>query len=98
MIKKLIIAVIRFYQYVISPWLGRNCRYTPSCSAYAIEALTLHGVFKGVWLSIKRISRCHPWGSSGYDPVPGSKRMQENASDESKPETDDHARNQRSAK
>src|SRR5690606_8255393 len=70
MIRKLLIAPIRFYQYVISPWLGRNCRYTPSCSAYAIEAITVHGAMKGLWLGTKRICRCHPWGSSGYDPVP----------------------------
>ena len=70
MIKRVFIAPIRFYQYVISPWLGRSCRYTPSCSAYAIEAITVHGVLKGLWLSTKRLSRCHPWGSSGYDPVP----------------------------
>lgn len=70
MIRKLLIAPIRFYQYVISPWLGRNCRYTPSCSAYAIEAITVHGAMKGLWLGTKRICRCHPWGSSGHDPVP----------------------------
>ncbi|MFZ9695243.1 MAG: membrane protein insertion efficiency factor YidD [Chitinophagaceae bacterium] len=62
--------IIRFYQYVISPWIGPKCRYTPTCSHYAVEALQKHGPFKGLWLSLKRISRCHPWGGSGYDPVP----------------------------
>ncbi|MXV38793.1 membrane protein insertion efficiency factor YidD [Flavobacteriaceae bacterium Ap0902] len=62
--------LIRFYQLVISPWLGSNCRFSPSCSQYGIEALKTHGIFKGSWLTIKRIVRCHPWGGSGYDPVP----------------------------
>lgn len=64
------ILLIRIYQLVISPLLGPKCRFTPTCSHYATEALKKHGVFKGTWLSIKRISRCHPWGGSGYDPVP----------------------------
>jgi uncharacterized protein len=64
------IAIIKIYQWVISPWLGPKCRYTPTCSNYAIEALQKHGIFRGTWLSIKRISSCHPWGGSGYDPVP----------------------------
>ncbi len=62
--------LIKIYQVVISPWLGPKCRYTPTCSHYAAEALKKHGVFKGIWLAAKRISRCHPWGGSGYDPVP----------------------------
>jgi putative membrane protein insertion efficiency factor len=63
--------LIRIYQLVISPWLGASkCRYTPTCSAYAKEALLKHGVLKGLWLAMKRISRCAPWGSHGYDPVP----------------------------
>jgi putative membrane protein insertion efficiency factor len=62
--------LIRFYQYVISPVIGPKCRYTPTCSAYAHEAITKHGPWKGLWLSIKRISKCHPWGGHGYDPVP----------------------------
>ncbi|HPI53743.1 MAG TPA: membrane protein insertion efficiency factor YidD [Chitinophagaceae bacterium] len=63
--------LIRIYQGVISPWMGPSkCRYQPTCSAYAIEALQKHGVVKGLWLSLKRISRCAPWGSHGYDPVP----------------------------
>jgi putative membrane protein insertion efficiency factor len=64
------IAIIRLYQLIISPWLGPKCRYTPSCSHYGIEALKKYGIIKGGWLTIKRIARCHPWGSHGYDPVP----------------------------
>ena len=64
------ILLIKIYQLVISPWLGPKCRYTPTCSHYAAEALKKHGLFKGMWLAIRRISRCHPWGGSGYDPVP----------------------------
>lgn len=64
------IALIRIYQYVISPALGPKCRFTPTCSQYAVEALKKYGPFKGLWLSLKRISRCHPGGGSGYDPVP----------------------------
>ena len=64
------IILIKFYQWVISPILGPKCRYTPSCSKYAEEALKKYGLIKGLWLAIKRISRCHPWGGHGYDPVP----------------------------
>jgi len=64
------IALIKLYQVIISPWLGPQCRYTPSCSAYGVEALKKYGLFKGGWLTLKRISRCHPWGKHGYDPVP----------------------------
>jgi len=62
--------MIWIYQKALSPFFGVNCRFQPSCSAYAEEALRLHGAFKGSWLAVKRISRCHPWGESGYDPVP----------------------------
>lgn len=64
------IFIIKLYQWVISPWFGPKCRYTPTCSHYAIGAFKKHGVFKGFWLAVKRIARCHPWGGSGYDPVP----------------------------
>ena len=66
----LLILPIRFYRAAISPCLTSACRYTPTCSEYAIEALRKHGPLKGTWLAIKRIGRCHPWGGSGYDPVP----------------------------
>jgi putative membrane protein insertion efficiency factor len=64
------IVIIRFYQLVVSPWLGPKCRYQPTCSHYALEAFKKYGPFKGFWLALKRISRCHPWGGSGWDPVP----------------------------
>jgi len=69
-----LIGLVKFYRLAISPWLGMNCRFQPTCSEYAIEALQKHGVFKGSWLAAKRIGRCHPWGGSGYDPVPGNQR------------------------
>jgi putative membrane protein insertion efficiency factor len=65
-----LIFLIRIYQMVISPLLPNSCRYTPTCSSYMIEALRIHGPLKGLWLGSKRISRCHPWGGEGYDPVP----------------------------
>ena len=65
-----LILPIRFYQKFISPPLPPACRYTPTCSQYAIEAIKKHGPIKGTWLAIKRILRCNPWGGSGYDPVP----------------------------
>lgn len=61
---------VRAYRLIFSPWVGFNCRYQPTCSAYALEALAVHGAFKGLWLILRRIGRCHPWGSCGYDPVP----------------------------
>lgn len=65
--------MIRFYQVAISPFLGKNCRYQPTCSQYMLEALKTHGLFRGLYLGIKRILSCHPWGGSGYDPVPNKK-------------------------
>jgi len=65
-----IILLIKIYQLVISPILPPSCRFTPTCSHYSLEALRKHGLLKGGWLSVKRILRCHPWGGSGYDPVP----------------------------
>ncbi|MCH7963414.1 MAG: membrane protein insertion efficiency factor YidD [Bacteroidetes bacterium] len=64
------IIVIKIYQLLISPLFQSSCRYTPTCSHYIIIALNKHGLFKGGWLGIKRISKCHPWGGSGHDPVP----------------------------
>ena len=65
-----LIMLIRAYQYLISPLLGSNCRFQPSCSAYAIEAFQRHGALRGGALTVKRMGRCHPWGGSGFDPVP----------------------------
>lgn len=65
-----LLAVVKFYQYCISPFTPPSCRYVPTCSQYAVEALRKHGPLKGSWLTLKRLSRCHPWGGSGYDPVP----------------------------
>lgn len=65
-----LILPIKFYQHFISPLTPPMCRYTPTCSHYAVEAIMKHGPIKGTWLAIKRICRCNPWGGSGYDPVP----------------------------
>lgn len=74
MLKKVLIApfvfLVRIYQWVISPLLPKSCRFEPTCSHYTIEALKVHGLWNGMGLSIRRIARCHPWGSTGYDPVP----------------------------
>jgi hypothetical protein len=71
-VRALLLGLIRLYQLTLSPWLGRRCRYEPTCSRYAAEALTRFGVRRGVWLAAKRLGRCHPWGRSGYDPVPAA--------------------------
>lgn len=73
-LRKIPIGLIKFYQKVISPMLGPTCRFHPSCSYYAIEAITKYGFIKGSWLSIRRISKCHPLHSGGYDPVPEKKK------------------------
>lgn len=70
MLAKILLGLIRFYQYALSPMLPPRCRYQPTCSQYAIEAVRKYGGLKGGWLAAKRIGRCHPWGGSGYDPVP----------------------------
>lgn len=68
--KWLLIKLLRVYQYVFRPLLGQNCRFVPSCSDYAIEAVGKYGVLRGAWLAVRRIGRCHPWHPGGYDPVP----------------------------
>ena len=65
-----LVALIRIYRYAISPLLGRSCRFHPSCSEYAIEALQRHGLLNGSWLALRRVARCHPWHPGGFDPVP----------------------------
>jgi len=70
MLRKLFLIPVFIYQRAISPFLPPTCRYVPTCSQYAVEAVMKHGIFKGSWLALRRILRCHPWGGSGYDPVP----------------------------
>ncbi|MBH5328330.1 membrane protein insertion efficiency factor YidD [Eikenella sp. S3360] len=70
MLAKILLGLIRFYQYAVSPMLPPRCRYQPTCSQYAVEAVRKYGALKGGWLALKRICRCHPWGGSGVDPVP----------------------------
>jgi putative membrane protein insertion efficiency factor len=67
---RFIVLLIRGYQYLISPLMGQNCRYSPTCSEYARQAVVKYGVFKGLWLGMKRVLRCHPWHEGGYDPLP----------------------------
>lgn len=67
---KFLIGLIKLYQVTLSPYIGRSCRYTPTCSNYGIEAIQKHGPLKGSWLTLKRVLSCNPWGGSGYDPVP----------------------------
>ena len=68
--KYLLIGLLRAYRFAISPLYGQVCRYHPSCSAYALEAVTVHGSIKGSWLAVRRVARCNPWSRGGYDPVP----------------------------
>ena len=69
-VSKILIGLIKLYQVTLSPFIGRSCRYTPTCSNYGIEAIQKHGPIKGFWLTLKRVLSCNPWGGSGYDPVP----------------------------
>ena len=73
MTAKLVVRLIRLYQFTLSPYFGGSCRFLPTCSAYAIEAVQIHGAWRGSLLALKRLSACHPLGRSGYDPVPGSR-------------------------
>ena len=73
MLKRILIGLIRLYQLAISSWTPSSCRFAPSCSAYAIEAIEGHGALRGTWLAVRRIGRCHPWGGFGYDPVPAAR-------------------------
>jgi hypothetical protein len=69
-VRRLLLVALRVYRYALSPLLGRNCRFYPSCSEYAVEAIERHGAGKGTWLALRRIGRCHPWSAGGFDPVP----------------------------
>ena len=73
--KYVLIGLLRAYRLLISPLYGQVCRYHPSCSAYALEAVTVHGSLRGSWLSVRRLARCHPWAAGGYDPVPGTEHL-----------------------
>lgn len=68
--QRILIALIRFYQLVLSPFIGNQCRFTPTCSQYARDAVEKHGALKGSWMALRRIGRCHPWHPGGHDPVP----------------------------
>ena len=73
-LKTFFISLIKFYKIFLSPFLGANCRYIPTCSDYAIQAIEQKGIIKGIYISFKRVLRCHPFGSSGYDPVSNKRR------------------------
>jgi putative membrane protein insertion efficiency factor len=68
--QRLLILLIKAYRYLVSPWLGRHCRFYPTCSCYALDAIGIHGARRGGWLALKRLGRCHPWHAGGIDPVP----------------------------
>ena len=70
--KYVLVGLLKVYRAVISPLYGNVCKYYPSCSAYALEAVTVHGAVKGSWLATRRLASCHPWAAGGYDPVPGT--------------------------
>ena len=70
MMQKLLILLVKGYRFILSPWLGSSCRFTPTCSAYSLEALESHGAAKGSYLTLRRLSRCHPWCAGGHDVVP----------------------------
>lgn len=72
MLKRVLIGILHLYRLCLSPLLGQTCRFYPSCSSYALEAIQMHGAIGGGWLVLKRLLRCHPWHPGGYDPVPGS--------------------------
>ena len=74
MIRRLAQIPVHLYRWFLSPFLGRQCRFQPTCSVYALEAIERHGTMRGWWLALRRIGRCHPWGAAGYDPVPDEAR------------------------
>lgn len=76
--KRVLLVLIAGYRLILSPLLGASCRFYPSCSAYAIEAIDMHGALKGTWLALRRLARCHPWHAGGFDPVPP---VEQNAND-----------------
>jgi putative membrane protein insertion efficiency factor len=84
-IARVLIAVISGYRRLLSPLLGQRCRFAPSCSAYAVEAITEHGALRGSWLAVRRIGRCHPFNPGGHDPVPPGRSTAGSASMEASP-------------
>lgn len=68
--KRLMLAAIRGYRYLLKPWWGGQCRFTPTCSEYAMQAIDEHGAWRGAWLATRRVARCHPWHRGGFDPIP----------------------------
>jgi putative membrane protein insertion efficiency factor len=76
---RLLVWLLRGYKLLVSPMLGQNCRFYPSCSAYAIEALQVHGAARGGWLAVRRLCRCHPWNAGGVDPVPEARHSSSTA-------------------
>lgn len=88
--RKIFILLIRGYQIFLSPVFGQHCRYTPTCSTYAIEALQQHGAIRGSWLAIKRLVSCNPWHEGGYDPVPGCEHAHNEKSAENTKEDHKH--------
>jgi putative membrane protein insertion efficiency factor len=76
MVTRLLKGLVQVYRYTLSPLLGPRCRHLPTCSEYCLEALDVHGALRGSWLTLKRLARCHPWGTSGLDPVPAAKQRQ----------------------
>lgn len=77
--RKLVLLPIQFYRYAISPLMASHCRFYPSCSCYAQEAITQYGVWRGGWLTIRRLGRCHPWNAGGFDPVPPAPTLRNNS-------------------
>jgi uncharacterized protein len=75
MIRAVLIALVKGYRLLLSPWLGSSCRFTPTCSAYSLQALQLHGAAVGTYLTLARLARCHPWCAGGHDPVPEAPRL-----------------------
>jgi uncharacterized protein len=70
LLAKILVILVKFYQKALSPWLGSNCRFNPTCSHYMLQAVAEHGPYRGFWLGLKRLGRCHPWSAPGHDPVP----------------------------
>ena len=77
--QKILIVFLKGYRYLVSPWFGQSCRFYPSCSCYAIEAVEKRGVFLGLWFALRRLGRCHPWHPGGYDPLFPDKNVEESS-------------------